>query len=46
MSKTSNHAKLETLAIWIDAMKKKGVIKKSKKQTQPDWLREIYNAKQ
>lgn len=46
MSKTSNHAKLETLAIWIEGMKKKGVIKKSKKATQPDWLREIYDVKQ
>jgi hypothetical protein len=46
MSKTSNHAKLETLAIWIENMKRKGSIKKSKKQTQPDWLREVPNAKQ
>jgi hypothetical protein len=44
MSKTSNHAKLETLAIWIDARKKSGGIKKTKKVTQPDWVREIYNA--
>ena len=46
MSKTSNHAKLETLHIWLDSFKKKGTFKKKQKEKQPEWLREKYNAKQ
>jgi len=38
MSKTSNRAKLDCLKIWLSDRK----IKPKKKNTQPNWLKELY----